>query len=790
MIQADQENFSKVAHFLRENAETIYTRTLQKLLSRSATDIVETEQHAAIKADIIIVLHECANSIEDVSQGIGAFERLAETTVQTAMSYGLTLETAIDEMLFLRQVLWEKLYVEDVFHSFTTQDLYTLNQRITVCFDLLCSKIASFYHDYYIHEHQKQAKIETMIIMRNLEALEKSEERFRMMADNIENLAWIAQPDGWIYWYNKRWYDYTGTTTEDMEGWGWQAVHDPEQLSDVLQRWNVSIQTGEPFQMVFPLKGADGTFRPFLTRVMPVKDSDGNVLHWFGTNTDITEQKETEKKLSETLALLELLLSGAPVGFAFVDQTYCYRQVNTMLAEDINGRSIAEHLGKTVEEVIGQAAWKDLEPWYEKARQGEIVRDIPLQQEHSSFRSSERRYVLASLYPVRTDEEMLGVGMVVNDITTIKRAEEAWKDSEAKLSLFVESNVIGFLFGDIYGNISYANDALLMMVGYSRQEFAEGKVNWAKITPAEWLPIDEKGIAEAQAKGSCTPYQKEYFRKDGSRVNVLIGFILLPQKKEQSVAFVLDITENKRLERQKDEFIAVASHELKTPVTSLKAYTQILQKVFKNKGDLQSFDLLTKMNGQINKLITLITDLLDVSKIQAGKLQLRLSHFDFNGLVTEIVDEIQRTTSQHTIHMQLADNTLVYCDRERVGQVITNLLTNAVKYSPSAESVIVRTQHLKEEITLSIQDFGIGISREKQEKVFERFYRVEGPKEDTYPGLGLGLYISREIIRRHGGAIWVESVEGKGSTFYFTLPTSERILQQPEKIITDEVNTA
>ena len=131
------------------------------------------------------------------------------------------------------------------------------------------------------------------------EALIESEEKFRAMADNIPNLAWMADADGWITWYNKKWYDYTGTTPEQMEGWGWQRVHDPSHLPEVLENWKHSIESGNPFDMIFPLKGADGVFRPFLTRVLPVRNSEGKIIRWFGTNTDVTTQKEEEEKLEQ-----------------------------------------------------------------------------------------------------------------------------------------------------------------------------------------------------------------------------------------------------------------------------------------------------------------------------------------------------------------------------------------------------------------------------------------------------------------------------------------------------------
>jgi PAS domain S-box-containing protein len=128
--------------------------------------------------------------------------------------------------------------------------------------------------------------------------LRESEEHFQSMANSIPQLAWMAEADGSIFWYNQRWHEYTGTTLGQMEGWGWQSVHDPEELPKVLERWNQSIATDTPFDMEFPLRGADGLSRMFLTRVMPAKDPQGRVVRWFGTNTDISERKQAEERLA------------------------------------------------------------------------------------------------------------------------------------------------------------------------------------------------------------------------------------------------------------------------------------------------------------------------------------------------------------------------------------------------------------------------------------------------------------------------------------------------------------
>lgn len=268
----------------------------------------------------------------------------------------------------------------------------------------------------------------------------------------------------------------------------------------------------------------------------------------------------------------------------------------------------------------------------------------------------------------------------------------------------------------------------------------------------------------------------------GELEDVYFTFVYTPLRDaantiEGIMVFAYDVTEQVRarehieaLSRQKDEFIGVASHELKTPVTSLKGYTQLLTRRFRKAGDEQAAALLEKMDAQLNKLTDLIEDLLDATRIESGQLLLHKTSFDFNELIREIAEETQRTTTTHRILLDLSTSVPLFADRDRIGQVLTNLLTNAIKYSPKAETILVKTVCAGQEVVTSVQDFGIGIAREKQEHIFERFFRVEGETQATYPGLGLGLYISAEFVKRHQGSMHVESEEGKGTTISFSLP--------------------
>jgi signal transduction histidine kinase len=277
-------------------------------------------------------------------------------------------------------------------------------------------------------------------------------------------------------------------------------------------------------------------------------------------------------------------------------------------------------------------------------------------------------------------------------------------------------------------------------------------------------------------KNTIEDFVVEHDFKDIGQKIMLLNARTLQQGPDKTSLILLaieDITVRRQLEQQKDEFVSIASHELKTPITSVKAYTQILGQRFRKADDMKSVELVGKMDAQLDKLTDLIGDLLDITMLEAGRIQYHESYFDFNDLVEETVEELQRTTEKHHIEQALQPSKTVYGDHDRLGQVITNFMTNAIKYSPHANKIIVSTVVDKDDAILRVQDFGVGLSQKDQAKVFERFYRVGGSNQNTYPGLGLGLYIASEIIKRHEGRVWVESIKAKGSTFCFSLPMTK-----------------
>ncbi|OOQ59190.1 PAS domain-containing sensor histidine kinase [Mucilaginibacter pedocola] len=236
------------------------------------------------------------------------------------------------------------------------------------------------------------------------------------------------------------------------------------------------------------------------------------------------------------------------------------------------------------------------------------------------------------------------------------------------------------------------------------------------------------------------------------------------------IGAVLDITENKQNELRKNDFIAMASHELKTPLTSLKAYIQLLLAKALHTGDSFLLNALQKSENQINKMTNLIYGFLDMSKLESGKLVLEPTEFDMNALIQEVVADNRPIAQSHTITFERGRPIWITADREKIGQVINNFISNAVKYSPKETDIKIAVSQVDSGLKVSVTDSGIGIKAKDQQNIFQRFYRVEDESTKGFSGFGIGLYISAEIIQLHKGQIGVNSQEGEGAEFYFMLP--------------------
>lgn len=385
--------------------------------------------------------------------------------------------------------------------------------------------------------------------------------------------------------------------------------------------------------------------------------------------------------------------------------------------------------------------------------------------------STQTIFVLAALYFLLS----FIIGWLKQKIDTLIIHEA---DERRRLQSIIQQLPVGVVITDSKGKVEHTNKQLEKTLGI---KMPKGLVAGRDVI----IPIQYNGkdvdatqspIAKTLSIGKDIMF-KEYMidRPDGKKVTIQVSTSIIRNKEEKVIAaaaIVRDVTEQKEMEIRKDDFVNMASHELKTPITSMKLYIDLLiQRVIKHE-DEKTLKIITSLKGQTQRLQELVSDLLDVSRIQTGKLNFHKEQFRLDDIIKETVEAVQGTIDSQKLIFKKHPKMEVYADKFRIYQVLTNLLTNAIKYSPGDGVIIVSVKKDGNNARVSVSDRGIGIAKREQKKIFDRLYQVTDPKEKTFPGLGMGLYISREIIKRHKGKIWVESEKGKGSTFFFTLPLS------------------
>ncbi|SEQ94266.1 ATP-binding protein [Pedobacter rhizosphaerae] len=507
----------------------------------------------------------------------------------------------------------------------------------------------------------------------------------------------------------------------------------------------------------------------------PLKDEKGQVWAILNNATDVTELVNARLKVKESETLFRKMIQDAPVAIGILrGKDFIIEQANA---------DLLKIWGKT-EAVIGLQLLEGL-PEIKDQPFPDLLRGVYqtgiAHHGYEALAQLERNDILEDCYfnyvydPIRDkDNVVTGIMVVANEVTNqVKYRNEVAQSEERFKRLVLDNPMPTALYETEDIVIKLANQEMLKLWG--KDESVIGKP-MAEAIPElvgqPFIPLLQQVCRTGVAYHA--DQQEAMLMVDGEYKKSWFNFTYKPLRNSKGETYgvlhaAIDVTKQVQLQRQKDEFLAIASHELKTPVTSIKAYTQVLEKMIRNEGNERKAEMVKRMDIQINRLTGLIGDLLDVTKIQSGKMTFNPINFEFDALVVEMVEEIQHTTSKHEIIVDLNAQTRVFADRERIGQVIVNFLTNAIKYSTDSEHIEVKTFLKENEVLLSVRDFGIGISRDLQHLVFDQFYRVSGKLQHTYPGLGLGLYISSEIIKSEGGRIWVESEEGEGATFFFSL---------------------
>lgn len=500
------------------------------------------------------------------------------------------------------------------------------------------------------------------------------------------------------------------------------------------------------------------------------------------------ERKRTEAALRQTEEMYRSLIESLPISvfrkdrqgrFVFANQRFC------------------DLLHKRLDDLVGNTDYSFFPTALaEKYRQD----DLKVIQQRRAFETIEdhstpdgqRMHVQVMKAPA-TDAtgRVVGTQSMFWDVTARVEAEEALQRSHARFKKLFDANIIGIMLADLTGRILEANEALLSLVGYSRDDLVTGRLRWDRITPPEFRDLDLKAIDSLNRTGICPPWEKEYFRRDGSRVPVMVGVSMLDNSSSECICFVLDMTEQRKIQEQlrhakeeadaanqaKSLFLANMSHEIRTPMNAIIGLTEL---VLDSPLTPRQRDHLTAVADSAESLLSLINHILDFSKIEAGKLELDEVEFSLRTMIAGTMKTLalaahrKRLELVSDIRPDVPDRLLG--DAVRLRQVILNLLGNAIKFTDSGEVVLrvsirsrVRQTSAEElELQLEVQDTGIGIPPDRQEAVFEAFEQVHTSTNRKYGGTGLGLSITAKLAQLMRGQAWLTSQVGQGSTFYVT----------------------
>ena len=527
-----------------------------------------------------------------------------------------------------------------------------------------------------------------------------------------------------------------------------------------------------------------------LVKSRSVFDDQGKSLYAITIVHDITEQKVAEE-VRHQLAAIVLSSSDAIIGKTLDGIVTSWNRS----AERMYGYTTDEIVGQPITLLFPHDRQDEFSAIMERIKRGERLDHYETMRVR---KDGTRLNVSVTISPIKdASGEIIGASAIARDISEQKRLQaELWK-SKQQLEVILENIADGISVEDVDGNIVYMNEAGAKLCGYtSSAELlkAPDYLAQAEYTLQRFEILDERGKpfpldelpGRRALRGEKTPQAiVQYFDKDlkQRQWSLVKAQPIIDEhgKVQLAVAIFSDITESYEQQQRKDEFISMASHELKTPVTSLKGFTNVLQRRLTQQGDEKTLHYLSRMDSQLDKLAKIINDLLDISKMQAGQLSFHKEPFDLDSLIQETVEDVQAASLSHHVLIEGKTGVQFLGDKDRLEQVFINLLTNAVKYSPKSDKVLIKLSRTQEEAIVSVKDFGIGIDKFHHHKIFERFYQVTDPEERTYPGLGMGLYISNEIVNRHHGRMWVESRKGKGATFYVALPIlQEDTLDSPD----------
>ncbi|MES2809937.1 MAG: PAS domain S-box protein, partial [Bacteroidota bacterium] len=424
------------------------------------------------------------------------------------------------------------------------------------------------------------------------------------------------------------------------------------------------------------------------------------------------------------------------------------------------GLQPGHHVGKYIADVAVSSRYDSVRELYDRMLGGEQFWIERTDLDGADYK--------VDFVPLFDDKNEVYAGLVVClDITDIKTAEER----AAKLAAIVESSDDAIIGKTLDGIITSWNRGAERLFGYEEADVIGQSV--LKLIPEDRYEEEPEILGRLRDGERIERFETKRLRSSGQTIDVSLTISPIRNSAGNVIGvskIARDISEQKQDEQRKNDFIGMVSHEIKTPLTSLSALSQVLNKKLANAEDPFVSSALSKINTQIRKMTGMINGFLNISRLESGKLAIDLQPFDLNGLIIEVISEVKLTVTSHEVTFEPGADITINADHDKIGSVISNLLSNAVKYSPKGKHITVKAGADEHEVHVSVKDEGMGIKQQDIDNLFDRYYRVSTEHTRHISGFGIGLYLSAEIIDRHGGKIWVESEKGVGSTFHFTLP--------------------
>jgi PAS domain S-box-containing protein len=673
--------------------------------------------------------------------------------------------------------------------------------------DVLRSKVSVFVELWEKGEQIQQQAEE--IHEQRLDALERaSEERYRQLADAMPQIVWTADGDGAATYFNGRWFEYTGMAPEEVGPNAWHQVVHPDDLPAAVARRRQTLKTGETFEVEYRFRGADGRYRWHLGRAVPVRGAGSKIEFWIGTATDIHDRKRIEEQRS-------FIVSAGDTLSRSLDYRETLRQVAELAAGDIAdwcSVHVVEPDGTIVELAVAhndpaQVTFvRELQERYPpdadaptgapaviRTGEPELVPEITEDMLAIAARDDLHLELLQQLalssymcVPVKGRDAVLGaITFVASEsgrhfgAEDMSLAEELarraamaienarlYREAEARAQAARVLATIGdgvFLV-DRTGRLRLWNSAAQWITGLLESDVlgrpaATAIPGWEAIQPR--IPVASTGEA---ARAESIPLQLE-------ERELWLSFSAVGYEDGTVYAF-RDLTEERALESMRQDLVATVSHELRTPLAAIYGAALTLRREDVELEEELHNKLLDVIAEESDRLADIVNDLLLASQLDSGRLKANIERCDPREIVQLEIDAVRVHLPEH-VELNLAapdELPAVAADSGQLRQVISNLIENAIKYSPDGGTINVALEPSDRHVRFAITDSGLGIPQGEQRRIFEKFYRLDPHMSRGIGGTGLGLYICRELVRRVDGRIWVESDGNSGSTFIVEIP--------------------